>query len=58
MIIGMANRRTGTIQRNKLSPPELNQTGISLSCQLRIMTIRTAMKIDNDSNAGRLVNDE
>ena len=39
-------------------PPELNQTGISLSCQLRIITISTAMKIDSASSAGRFVNDE
>ena len=56
--IGREKRSTGAIQRSRLRPPALNQTGISLSCQLRIITISTAMNIDRASRAGRLVNDE
>ena len=56
--IGSAKRSTGPTQRSRLSPPELNQTTISLSCQLRMSTIRMAMKIESASSAGRFVSDE
>ena len=52
-IIGSAKRSTGRIQERRLRPAELNHTTISLSCQLRMSTISTAIKSDRATKGGR-----
>ena len=54
MMSGSENCSTGRIHDKRLRPPVLNQTIISLSCQLRIITIRTAMKIETVRSGGIL----